>query len=541
MKDKVMKIWPLALGLVVLLLAMSVLVIVSNNRNQNHIVYSLDDAYIHMSMAKNLAQHSIWGVSRHEFASSSSSIIWTLLLSFIYLIFGVNEFVPMILNVIFGSLVIISSYYVLRRYNIKNIYIFLILILLIFVTPLPPLMFTGLEHVLHIGISILFVYLVTEELVLKKPNKKNSVYIILMALFLPLVRYEGIVLVMATSIIFLFRGRWLISILIFIFSLLPIFLFGIISVNNGWSFFPNSLLLRGNFPDVTSFNEFINFLGFLLNMFIPSKYFLLVTVNVGVIAIILFLAIRNRKNKVFNLKTTYMLLLFMVNVALYALYSKSGWSYRYQSFLVALGMVIISIAFFEHVFVNIKKYLLLKILLSVVCLLLPTIYFAFAGYELIKKTPISSSNIYEQQYQMGQFLRSYYQNKNIALNDIGASNYFADIKCLDLWGLSNLEISKKRRGGAFTDTDIREEAKKYDVDIAILYDSWFIEDDITILPKEWIKAGEWQIQNNVIAGDDVVSFYAVKPEEEMNLINNLKLYSKLLPSDVIQSGSYVGQ
>ena len=56
-----------------------------------------------------------------------------------------------------------------------------------------------------------------------------------------------------------------------------------------------------------------------------------------------------------------------------------------------------------------------------------------------------------------------------------------------------------------------------------------------------MKAGEWKILNNVIAGDDVVSFYAVKPDEENSLILNLKKYSKLLPPDVIQSGKYMNR
>jgi hypothetical protein len=533
--------WAFVYSALVLCILMILIFEASRTGNNGHFVYSLDDAYIHMAMAKNLALYGVWGVSKYQFASCSSSILWTLLLSFFYLIFGVNEIIPIILNIIFGLLVIFSSYLILRRYKVKNIYIFFILISLIFVTPLPPLMFTGLEHVLHIWISILFVYFVSEELVLSEPNKKNLVFIVLLAFLLPLVRYEGIVLVAATSFVFLFRGRWRSAALILILSFLPVFIFGIISIDNGWSFFPNSLLLKGNFPDVTSFGGFIKFIGFLYNLYIPPEYFPLVIAGSAVLAFVLYLAFRYRKKEIFRLKTTYLLLLLTVNIVLYSVYSKSGWSYRYQSFLIALGIVIISIVFFKHVFINAGKFIFIKISLSVIFLLIPAVYFAAVGFDLMRKTPVSSTNIYEQQYQMGHFLKKYYQNRSVALNDIGACNYFADINCLDLWGLSNLEISKKRRAGILTVNDFREAAGKYNADIAILYDSWFMNGDNTMLPKEWIKVGEWKIQNNVIAGDDVVSFYSISSKEEYDLTRNLKSYSDDLPESVIQTGIYVSK
>ena len=37
------------------------------------LVYGLDDAYIHMAIAKNLARHGVWGVTPFHFASASSS------------------------------------------------------------------------------------------------------------------------------------------------------------------------------------------------------------------------------------------------------------------------------------------------------------------------------------------------------------------------------------------------------------------------------------------------------------------------------------
>lgn len=98
--------WPLTTAIIILWITMSALLVVSMKQNQGHLVYALDDPDIHMAMAKNFAQHGVWGISRYEFSSSSSSLLWTLLLSAIYFILGANESSPFILNVIFATAII---------------------------------------------------------------------------------------------------------------------------------------------------------------------------------------------------------------------------------------------------------------------------------------------------------------------------------------------------------------------------------------------------------------------------------------------------
>ena len=44
------------------------------------LVYWIEDAYIHLAMARNLALHGVFGATPHEFTTSSSSPLWVLLL-----------------------------------------------------------------------------------------------------------------------------------------------------------------------------------------------------------------------------------------------------------------------------------------------------------------------------------------------------------------------------------------------------------------------------------------------------------------------------
>ncbi len=92
--------WPLVLSLMILWLTTVLLLVISLGLNNGHFAYGLDDAYIHMSIAKNFALHGVWGLTPYGFTSSSSSLLWTLLLSFIFYIIGVNVLVPFMLNII---------------------------------------------------------------------------------------------------------------------------------------------------------------------------------------------------------------------------------------------------------------------------------------------------------------------------------------------------------------------------------------------------------------------------------------------------------
>ena len=137
---------------------------------------------------------------------------------------------------------------------------------------------------------------------------------------------------------------------------------------------------------------------------------------------------------------------------------------------------------------------------------------------------------------MGLFLNKFYQGESVAANDIGAINYLADIKCLDLWGLGSSEVAELMIQGRYNTQEIYDLAKQKQVKIAVVYDHWFKE--YGGIPPAWIKAGEWKISNNIICGGDAVSFYAVNTSEVDNLNKNLRTFSSFLPKDVMQSGDY---
>ena len=125
----------------------------------------------------------------------------------------------------------------------------------------------------------------------------------------------------------------------------------------------------------------------------------------------------------------------------------------------------------------------------------------------------------------------------IAANDIGAINYLTDIKNLDLWGLGSMNVAKARRSQNYDPEKIYELSQLKNTNIAIVYKHWFW--NFGGLPHQWIKAGEWKIQNNVVCGGSTVTFFAVDSSKIDDLLLNLKDFSSNLPEDVIQNGEYL--
>jgi hypothetical protein len=534
-KTSLTKSWPLYASVITFLLLLWLSISVSVKQNQGHFIYAGDDPYIGMAVARNFAQYGVWGVTRYGFTSSSSTISWTLLLSLTDYLVGPGELAPLGWNLVFAILLLAVAYAILVRYRVPPAANFAGLLGIIFLLPLPALVLSGMEHTLQTLLSVLTVFLAARLISNESPGsvRRDTVGLLLLAPLVTSTRFEGMFIVAAVCGLCLLVKRWRFAVAFAFCGFLPVVIHGVISVRHGWFWFPASVLMKATLPNSGSGA------GLLLSLINP----VFVSFREGLhtlallIAVLLVYIVASGKGSVATesrqIAGAMIVFLWLTHVE----FVGEGPLYRYDFHLCALSIlfVVAQLPVIASEFPQLFSLSTWSVPRNIACGVLGLILFfpqAMKGGRLLWFLPRCTTNIYEQQYQMGLFVSTYYQGATVALNDIGAVNYLADIHCLDLMGLANSEVARAKRKGDFEIPDMQSLVTQTGARIAIIYDNWFPKG----LPPAWIRVGRWTIPSNVIDGGDTVSFYAVNPSEAPYLAESLTGFSPRLPREVLQRG-----
>ena len=531
MKSWWRRYWPLipALGMLLggVFWALSRVLAVTGGR----LIYALDDAYIHMAFARRLAEHGTWSVTGGtEFTNCASSIIWPALLGLIYRFTGPLDWLPLALNLLFA----LAGLYLLNRYQLRvgvaPWFRAALLALVVPLTSLPSLAFVGMEHTLHI-LLILVVALGAAELLAEGKNNRVTEAVFWCSLPVAvMVRYESLFLAFVLAVLFFLRGNRKRAILILVLAAIPVVAWGIFSVGRGWYFLPNSLMLKGAVPECSP-GALLRSAIRVFTMFGENPHLLVLVCCALVLLQVLPTGLR-RENSRRNL-----LWIFILTTALHLQFARTGHFYRYDSYLVAFGWLAAGLAT-ESWLLSIGGWKALRarfsaaravLALALLVLLFSPLYLRAMRAQF--QIPLAAANIYCQQCQMAAFLAEYYSGECVAANDIGAINYYADIRCLDLWGLSSMECARLKKSGEYTAERLEELTAGAGVKIAVVYSRWLL-DGAGGIPSGWLEAGRWWTPCNVVLGDGEVTFYATGPTALQQLRNRLREFSGALPSHV---------
>jgi hypothetical protein len=485
------------------------------------LIYSSDDVYIHMAMAKNLAIHGVWGVTPDGFTSSASSIAWPALIAICFRMVGVHELVPLAINILLSFLLLFMTDHFLGRRGAGPMRRFAVLCVVIFVVPLTPLVFNGMEHLLQILVFLAFAESSWGVMARPEPSRRQWAAFFTLACGMTLVRYEGLFLAGAAAVLLILRGRWRPGVGVVLAALVPVLAWAALSVPQGWYPIPNSVLIKSApFSDIIVETP-------IMTLTRPFRYltgrdYMLSFV---ILLVLGWLAARPGRESRCYIPGVF----FLIVAAAHGTFINMEWFYRHAAYLVMLGIWALDAAWAEAAPLAWSGGKRGAFFCAGLLGLLLGYPFAVRAAGAAVNTPTASRNIYEMQYQMGLFLQKYYNGQAVAANDIGAIDYLADLHLLDLYGLASMDVARAKLSGNYEAGTIDRLAAQGQDRIAIVYDLWFVR---TGLPVSWVKVEEWRFSDCFICGADSISFYAVDPAEAPALAAHLREFHAQLPPRV---------
>lgn len=492
------------------------------------LTYALDDAYIHMSMAKNLAMQGVYGVTPEGFTSRSSSPLWTLLLALIYRVFGVSDMAPFWLNLILGGLVLWAGWLLAGKLAPARPGVRLTaMVALIFLVPLPAMILSGMETTLQIFLTLLFVSIALAALE-REPGTglgRQDGPLLVVGLLYSAVRYESLALIGLACFLLLLRRRWLLALALGGCALLPVLVYGLISTGNGWWFLPNSVLVKAYEPvkDLDGLWKLLEKRGELMW---KEKY--LRVVMIGVAAGLALDSIWPTRGGP-SLAYRWLAILFLPAAVAQVLLGHLNWFYRYEAYILALGVTLLAGLMGAWLYrFNPRRWVgwVFPVLIAFALYQLTPLW--DRGEKALDETPAAMTNIYDQQIQMARFVKTYYAGTCVVSNDIGAISYMGDVCVVDLAGLATRETAQAVLERRRLQPVFEQLAKEKQARLAIAYKTWYPRD----IPPDWSQVGTWTVEHNVVLGGPTISFYALTPGEVPQLAKNLEEFSSSLPESV---------
>lgn len=192
---------------------------------------------------------------------------------------------------------------------------------------------------------------------------------------------------------------------------------------------------------------------------------------------------------------------------------------RYETYLLALALLPLFLSlenFSKSNFDWSNKSTAISLVLS---LLMIVISISVRDIHCYNYSPKIAQGVRSQHIEMANFVKTYFGNATVVLNDIGAVCFYAkDAKLVDLYGLASKEVAFARAKHHLDSKMIESICKEKHADLAVLQEPWY---EKIGLPQTWKRVAKWKTMR---WGVDEVSFFAVNPEIESKLEESMRGY-----------------
>ena len=488
--------------------------------------YPLDDVYIHLAMAEEIARGG-YGVNAGEYASADSSLLYPLLLA-PFAGTSLHRYLPIFWNVIglLGAAFMWGR--ILWRAGYGEGALRPLGLILAFTGPLVLNMagvaFTGMEHSLHAFLVLVALYGLQTFL----DSGRIPPWLVVGLMLGVMLRYEGLGVSFAIALVIALKGRWRAGLSLFAASLLPLIAFGFFLHALGLEPVPNSVMSK-----LADLSE--------VHMPLAARMARAVLRNMarvqGMSFLILVLAFAlsllwPRMWRAWNGRYWPFALALVIVGAGHLMFGKFGYMNRYEQYVLLFGYGAALCAIRPILAELIAGGPERSIWRKVGGLIMPA-FVVWTGASIgqyyipvvLQDVTLAPSQIHRQQGQMARFQREYVKGP-VAVNDLGWVSYRNDDYVLDLWGLASLEALKIRLREDVPEGWAGPLVKERGVKLVMIYDKWLHD----AIGPEWVYLGTLGFDEKThYLGDETVDFYAPDAASAPALGAALEAFAPTMP------------
>jgi hypothetical protein len=491
----------LVVGLWYLLCLIGLLAILA--LNDGKFTYTLDDPYIHLAVAEQIAAGH-YGINSVEFSSPCSSAIWPFLLAPLARL-PIGEYAPLVLNIVFGGL---TAWVLLKRARMilpdntagRVVTCWAILI----GCNALGIVFHGMEH----NLQLLAAIIVVEGMVRITESSEPGKWFWIAVIAGPLVRYENLALSASACGLLLFNGRPKAAFVAGGAALAGVAAFSLFLHGLGLPLIPSSITAKSDF---TKHGSFMAGLPVALERSLMEARGVLLLLFTSALAVAGIAAgFKTPRGKA--------ALLLAAAGVLHAIFGTYGWYNRYEVYIY--GSLLFALFALAPVPGSLASQWRAVHTFAVALFALVISYPYLKGLPL---APRAANNVYCQQYQMHRFATGWWK-RPLAVNDLGWVSYRNDQYVLDLWGLGShvaLEARLANKGNAW----MKDLAREQNVGLVMVYESW-----IPANAAGWTKVGELQLHGECVSlASPIVGIFATSPELVPEIESLLVDFRQTLP------------
>ncbi len=494
--------WPLAVAAAAFAGELAAMLLLGDGRFS----YTLDDPYTHLAVSEELARGG-YGVNPGEIAAPSSSMLWPVLLA-PFAPFAWHRFVPLLLNAGFVLASVIALCRILELELEKAARPALrdgLVVMLLLASGAVPVAFTGMEHVLHLWLSLLAVL----GAVLAERDGRPRPWLWPALALAPLVRYEALALTLPLAVL-LWRGGHRRQIVLTLGALgAALFGFSAFLLWNDLPPLPSSVLSK------TALGRGDGTIGAaLLAHLVEQMRFPASTVLLAMGGALVISAISAERHR-------GLCLALASTTALHLAFGVSGTSFgRYEAYVLASDLAVLAMVLAPRLAALATARGAGVPVLAAALMLTPVWPMALL---ILGSVPLAGDNIASQQREMRRFATEFVRGP-VAVNDLGWVSYRNEHYVLDLWGLGSEEARRKRLAGepGWAGALMR----RHDIRVLMIYDGWVGGE----VPPNWVPIGRLTLMRPRISPARAeVAFYA-RPDRAATLLAEARRFAATLPA-----------